>query len=468
MAITPPKKGRYQVPDAEKEPVFTPDEQETSREIRPDLAAAETAKGETAPTDTEYGGLVSKYFNEKRFLAEQTGAEETELHEHDEFLAEQQRSLEKLANPVTAKHLLPRDVALPPADIAGEMTAHNPEDPELRTGDEGADLATEGKFRESKKVFMESCEKIFPGVAVDTKNFGSDLKRTVSRLSREADNELIPDLSDAQIQDLYENDPRALAGRLDELLHKSGDELQLRGRIGFDNTDPGQRRNISGDLAASTEVYYKLQLMRDALREKIYGRKDVTVEEAEEIDQMREAFGEKKAAAPGEKPESAGAETAETPLDIIDAAIEEEKAREARTEKEEVEADPPLLEPTKKALREVWHTEGPFADRLSKVAERIDRLAELKLDAGQKVTVDQAYRFSMRQIFADLLPSEKNALAEVARQEQARRREGIQTGSDKAKIKPLSAEKLFINLMSAVFKPRLEKHIELPPDAKVG
>ena len=467
MATTPPKNNRYQVPDAEKEPDFDlQEEAEESREVRPDLEEAEAAKGETSPADTEYGGLVSKYFNEKRHIVELTGAEDTELFENDRFLAEQQRSLEKLANPKTAKELLPRDVALPLADIAGEMTAHNPETPGLLTGNEAADLATEGQYRESKKVFMESCKKVYPGVEVNAKNFGADLKDTVGRLSREADNELIPDLSDEQIQELYENDPQTLVGRLDEVLHQSGDELQSRGRIGFDNADPTKRREISGDLAAATEMFYKLQLLRDALREKMYGRKDVTVKEAGEIDRMRKAFGGKETADRDQGTEAVAAKPgeAETPLDVIDAAIEQEKTREAKAEKEEIEADKLLLEPTKKALREVWHADGPFADRLSHVAERIDHLADLKLDAQQKLTVDQAYRFSMRQIFADLLPSEKKALAEVARQEQERRRVEVRTGADKAKVKPLSAEKLFVDLMSAVFKPRLEKRNELPPE----
>ncbi|HSD12832.1 MAG TPA: hypothetical protein VLC10_04700, partial [Patescibacteria group bacterium] len=98
-------KNRYEV-----EP--PPDRPEQAKEVRPDLESMETEKGAVSKIDTEYAGAVSRFFNEKRKVADVTDAQDTELFDHDAFLAMEQQSLEKLANPEKAKAMRPKDVAM--------------------------------------------------------------------------------------------------------------------------------------------------------------------------------------------------------------------------------------------------------------------------------------------------------------------------------------------------------------------
>jgi len=76
----------------------------------------------------------------------------------------------------------------------------------------------------------------------------------------------------------------------------------------------------------------------------------------------------------------------------------------------------------------------------------------LKLKADQKLEPGFAYRLSMRQIFGELMPAEKAGLREAARQEADRRkREAAKTG-DQTLEQPVSAEKLFLDVMAKLVK----------------
>src|SRR5690349_10623413 len=150
MQVPQPKKkkplNRYEV-----EP--PPDKPEQGQEVRPDLEAMETEKGAPSKIDTAYAGSVSRFFNEKRKVADVTEAQDTQYFDYDSFLAAEQQSLEKLANPETAKAMQPKDVAMAMGDLAGEMAAKNPDRAGNVTGDPKIDAENANAYGDAKKVF---------------------------------------------------------------------------------------------------------------------------------------------------------------------------------------------------------------------------------------------------------------------------------------------------------------------------
>jgi hypothetical protein len=76
----------------------------------------------------------------------------------------------------------------------------------------------------------------------------------------------------------------------------------------------------------------------------------------------------------------------------------------------------------------------------------------MKLQADQKVEPAFARRLSMRQIFGELLPAESDALKAAARQESERRHKLAGEKGDKDLEKPVSAERLFIDLMNVLVR----------------
>lgn len=404
MSRPDPKKPlkRYDIPDAERWPM----KPEPVPEIRPDLEAPKSKKGDVSPIATDYGGMVSKFFNEKRKIADLTDVEDTELFDYDRFLVMEQQSLEKLSNPSTAESMRPEDVALTMGDLAGGMAARNPEIAGNKTGNASIDKETEKAYGDTKKLFMDTGKKIFPNIDVDNDDIGNELKLTTERLSRQVDptgrigqDLTMPDLTGKDIEAMMEDDPQALAAKLDKMIYETGDLMRMRSRIGFNDGDDADR----SELAEGSKWLYKLQLIRDGLQEKMYDSKEVTSSEAGEIEKIRRAMGI------GEKKEERV--EAESPKTL---------------EKPELAGDPAL-----EALRGVFKDQDALAVRLAGLSERIKFMTALKLEGDTVVTPDNARRFSERQAFIELLPVEQRALAAAA--------EKIE--------KKTSSEQLFVELL---------------------
>lgn len=408
------KKNRYEVEPQMGSRAERPEE----KEIRPDLEEMTTEKGEVSKIDAGYAGAVSSYFNERRRIADLSGAQDTELFDHDAFLAEEQRSLEKLANPETAAKMRPKDAAFALGDLAGSMGAKNPERMGNVTGDATKDAAAEREHSVTRKLFMDSAEKLFPNVTVDGGEMGNEVARTAEKLSFEADASFIPDLAPKDIQRMYDENPEALAMKLDEVLEKTGDLMQTRARMSFDLQDDQRRTEADAHLAAGTEMYYKLQLIRDKLREKQYGRPDITASEQRKVDEMRRAFG-------GAKTEQA------TDGAAAERALEAAKAGGAGGE----------------AMTEAWNGEGgKLAARLDRLAERAKSMAEEKLkDDRHPLSRTDAIRLSLRQCYGDLLPAERKALEDAANKETAKRER-----DENPEV--VSGEKLYVEFMSKLVR----------------
>lgn len=414
--------GRYEVQPP-------PDKPEQAKEVRPDLEAMDTEQGAVSRIDTAYAGAVSKLFNEKRKVANVTDSQDTQYFDHDAFLAMEQQSLEKLANPESAKAMKPKDVAMAVGDLAGEMAGSSQDRAGNRTGDPAIDAENGRANAEAKKVFMMAGEKAYPHVTIDTGNFGVDLERTARILREEADASFIPDMNPGDLQKMYDEDPKALAKKLDVILGKSGDLMRMRSRVNFDNKDPKRQEEANAHLAAGGEMFYKLQLMRDQLQEKTYGRKDVTPEEARQIDASRAAFAGQ-----------------EAPKDEEPTADESAKKLVAKAEAADAKEPGKNPAPALEALRSVWKKPDAFANRLATLAERVQTMTDLKLaDDDLPVSAEFARRASVLQAYGDLMPAERRALAEAAR------KEFEQAEKDGARPElPPSAERMFSALMDAL------------------
>ncbi|HTK05429.1 MAG TPA: hypothetical protein VL500_07625, partial [Candidatus Eisenbacteria bacterium] len=418
-------KNRYEV-----EP--PPDKEEQGKEVRPDLQAMETEQGAPSKIDTGYAGSVSKFFNEKRKVANVTEAQDTELFDYDAFLAAEQQSLEKMANPETAKAMKPKDVAMAMGDLAGEMASKNPDRAGNVTGDPKIDGENAAAYGDAKKVFMMAADKAFPNVTYDTKDFGTELEHASRMLREESDASFIPEMDPGDLQKMYDQDPKGLAKKLDEILAKSGDLMRMRSRLNFDNKDAVKQEQDNAHLAAGAEQLYKVQLMRDDLQEKMYGRKDVTAAEAKQIDASRAAFAG--------KPE-AGAEDAEGKSRAALDAVERATVAERGTGSEKVG---PALE----AMKGVWKKDGALSGRMEALAERVSKMTELKLADDEQVEPAFARKVSILQIYGDLMPAERRALVEAARRQlEEKRRDG-----EVADTEPVSAERMFAALIETAIK----------------
>ncbi len=408
------KKNRYEVEPQLGSRAERPEEKET----RPDVEAMETEKGAVSNVDAGYAGEVSSYFNERRKVADVTDAQDTEYFDYDAFLAEEQRSLEKLANPETAAKLQPKDVAFALGDLAGTMSAKNPERKVNVTGDDAKDAAAQREHDASRRLFMDSAKKIFPNVSADAGDMGNEVARTAERLSFAADASFIPDLAPADLQRMFDDDPEALAEKLDEVLEKTGDLMQTRARMSFDLQDGKRRVEADAHLAAGTEMYYKLQLLRDKVREKQYGRPDIAANEQRKVDEMRRAFD---------------GGTAEEKKDdaVAQRALETAKAGGAGGE----------------ALRDAWNGDGAkLAARMDRLTERAKAMTEEKLkDDRHPLSRTDAVRLSLRQCYGDLLPAERKAFEDAANKETAERER-----DENPEV--VSGEKLYVEFMAKLVR----------------
>jgi hypothetical protein len=418
MYVPPSKKPKNRY---EAEP--TPGKKERPPEVRPDLEQVQAEKGERLPIDAAYAGTVSGYFNEKRRMAELTEAGDTEYFNNEAFLAAEQEGLEKLANPETAGKMEPKDVAMPLGDLAGAMSARNPESPANRTGDAAADAASQKEHDQTKKVFMESAAKIFPNVKIDKDDLGFELAQTSEKMSLVADAYYVPDARPEDLRQMLEKDPEKLAGKLDGILAKTGELMQVRAKMNFDVNDEQKREEMNAHLAAGAEMYYKLQLLRDALREKQYGRKDIPVHEQEQVDTMRAAFGAKEAAEKDAK--------------------EEELTSEQKQMLERAGAlsnDSPALA----EMRKLWKNDSAFANRLNALADKAEMMVKEKQKASPDVGREMAARKTMRETYGDLLPAERKVLEDAAKRE---------TSDESADVKKkTTGEGLFIEMMTRLQK----------------
>ncbi len=243
---------------------------------------------ETAPVskiDGAYGTQVSRYFKEyKKMLGE--GEDSADEFSYEQAAAEEQRSLEALANSDKAAGMSAKDVSLALADIVGQMGKQNPEIPENLTGDKKIDAEHEKQFAAAKKIFIDSCKKIFPKTRAD---FHSGLEGALAGLTMASDATMhLTSIDGMSSQEILKMKPQEAAAQLNRLLSYSGEILQSAAfEGGHKEKDMKKRDNVEKELAVAVEAIYRIQLMRDQLQKEIYGRSDIASGDAKKIDTVR-------------------------------------------------------------------------------------------------------------------------------------------------------------------------------------
>ena len=84
---------------------------------------------------------------------------------------------------------------------------------------------------------------------------------------------------------MLKENPRKLAERIDDALYFCSDSMKSSAFYSFETDDEEKNKQNLGEGISSI---YKLQLMRDQLTKKVYGREDIAPSEQKEMDEARE------------------------------------------------------------------------------------------------------------------------------------------------------------------------------------
>lgn len=284
----------------EKEP-----SQEGEELKKPETPMPVPEKGE-ARIDTEYSNSISRYFNGiKNKMAEvrTTEASDEDLM-YEQFLTEQQNTLSKLASPKKLEKMQPTDVSFALAELSGTMAATNPESPWVNRDDENLIKEViqerEDLYLDTKKLYMESCKKMFPDteISLSPSQLHLELRKIkkvdLFKLEGSTENPHIEVIPVSEIQRLLKENPKELLKKIDEVLRWVGDQMKRRayGRFELFQEDEkgGDMESVAKEekrLGTLAEPLYKLQLIKDELIKQVYGNSDMKPSERMEVDKLK-------------------------------------------------------------------------------------------------------------------------------------------------------------------------------------
>lgn len=237
------------------------------------------------------------YFDLQRKRAQPLEGPEEELS-YDQFLAEQQGALERLWAVGLEGGVEPSDVAMALSELSGNMAGRNMNIEANHTGYPDLDLENEREYDETKKVFMSGCRKIFPEVAVDIES--ESFETICADLEKNLGSFLAPEMSDADAARLLKEDPRKLAAWLDEALYLAGSGAKSKAWLNFGmkhdeqigkGTDLAGYNKENDVLAGTVKGVYKLQMLRDQLQERMFGKSDISLADVEKMGAIRSDLG---------------------------------------------------------------------------------------------------------------------------------------------------------------------------------
>ncbi len=259
------------------------EQRQSEEEPRMTSPSAAPEKRETSTIDMAYSSSVARYFNRRKSecIAGRENPTDEDL-QYEQFLSEQQSMLAKVANSRLLEKLQPKDISFALSELAGMMANNNPD--YYGGQDPNSNVDQEKEYLEAKKIFMATCKKMFPEIEPEMSR--SVTYTEVEKLSRLD----IPVVSVPMSEggELLQKNPKELARRMDGILHSSGDVMKSYAFDGFCADDIKETEAIEKKLGTAVMSVYKLQLMRDRLTEKIYGRADMTPSETKQIDEARE------------------------------------------------------------------------------------------------------------------------------------------------------------------------------------
>lgn len=266
-----------------------------------------TSEKNEARIDTAYSSSVARYFNGRQNRMREV---KPEMNDSDvmleQFLIEQQNTLSKLAHPEKIKKMQPTDVSFALAELSGTMARTNPESRYVNNTDKNLteELIQEREdvYMETRKLYMESCKKMFPELEAGL--IPSQLPRIIREIKKvdlfdldgRGENPHIreEDFRISDIQKLLKENPKELLKRIDEALYWIGSQMQDSAYGRFEafqtNEEGGEMEAVEKEekrLGTLAGPVYKLQLIKDEILMKIYGRSDMRPSERMKFDKVR-------------------------------------------------------------------------------------------------------------------------------------------------------------------------------------
>lgn len=265
------------------------------RSVPPEAPISTPEKSMGVITHNEYFSSVSRYFNGR--IADYKSVEADEDDVYANFLQEQQLVLQKMSHPKRLEKMHPRDISFALAELSGTLADTNPESPHVNNIDADLDEELiqdrEELYLATKKLYMDSCAKMFPDTQLTS--IVSELNIGARRIKRE-----MPDIfglesfdSISETQALLRDNPKELLKRLDDVLYFAGTREKEYAYHAFETWATGDERPMETAeirLGTLAEPMYKLQLIKDELLRKIYGTADMKPSERIRIDQLESSI----------------------------------------------------------------------------------------------------------------------------------------------------------------------------------
>ncbi len=244
--------------------------------------------------DINYIERVNRFFNEARSdnMRNAENPSEEDLN-NDLYLRQLGNDLEKLGHAKRLEKMQPKDISIAASYLLRVIASTNPE---IHTGNEGNKI-TEEQYAKAKSIFMSACEKMFPDVKTDPSL--RDLNTEIMALNKlgnwsDPTGKIEGDNRYTDSAKLLKEDPKKLSQDIDYILFANGENMEGCGKNEFvefyqgENSNSERLDNAQLRLGSGVKSMYKIQLMRDELTKRIYGRTDITPAEMRQIDESRE------------------------------------------------------------------------------------------------------------------------------------------------------------------------------------
>jgi|GEM_PF-6885380 len=138
-------------------------------------------------------------------------------------------------------------------------------------------------------VFLSTAQKLFPEIKAPTSKF--EMNQDLEELAKSLKNvSSFGKTLRADIEDIEKADNKDRITKIDNFIISASDSIMNSGNFGQVKTQD-QKLGVSeaskSDVIDFTKLIYHLQLIRNQLQKEVYGRENVSKEEATEIDSVR-------------------------------------------------------------------------------------------------------------------------------------------------------------------------------------
>lgn len=257
-------------------------------DIKKEIQATPPADTNLHKADNQYLREVSMYFSTIRKELPELVEDDSE---YGDYLGEVEGELKPLFmnGKLDQARLHPEWVGMGLGELAGVMGKNNPDMFQNVSEDPKENEKRETQYLATKKLFMSTCAKLFP----DTQANINTLPLIIEKLEKSTDFMSETGRLSLLVNNIDESDPAQIASEIDGILMAGGNTMHT---IGFEKVFTAEsneeREKNEKILANAGEALYMLQLIRDELRKKTYGREDITPSETKEIDAIRKEIGQ--------------------------------------------------------------------------------------------------------------------------------------------------------------------------------